>query len=197
MTTTDVEHAGARRGRSARQAERLARGLESVPYLTRQLDPVQVISTEGLETIEHNADTLLEEVGIEIVNYPEAVEIFKSAGADADGMRVRFPRGLCRSLINATAPRIFTQRARNESRSVVIGDPYMVLVPTYGSPFIHNLDDGRRYATIEDFRNFVKLTYNSRTLHHGGGTLCEPVDLPSPRVRPGPPWPLPGRPAAR
>ena len=60
----------------------------------------------------------------------------------------------------------------------MIGDPYMVLVPTYGSPFIHNLDDGRRYATIEDFRNFVKLTYTSQTLHHGGGTLCEPVDLP-------------------
>ena len=54
----------------------------------------------------------------------------------------------------------------------------MVLVPTYGSPFIHNLDDGRRYATIEDFRNFVKLTYTWLTLHHGGGTLCEPVDLP-------------------
>ena len=54
----------------------------------------------------------------------------------------------------------------------------MVLVPTYGSPFIHDLDGGRRYATIEDFRNFVKLTYTSKTLHHGGGTLCEPVDLP-------------------
>ena len=54
----------------------------------------------------------------------------------------------------------------------------MVLVPTYGSPFVHDLDGGRRYATIEDFRNFVKLTYTSHTLHHGGGTLCEPVDLP-------------------
>jgi glycosyltransferase involved in cell wall biosynthesis len=85
---------------------------------------------------------------------------------------------MCRSLVQATAPRLFTQRARNDARSVQIGDPYMVLVPTYGSPFIHNLDDGRRYATIEDFRNFVKLTYTSRTLHHGGGTLCEPVDLP-------------------
>ena len=85
---------------------------------------------------------------------------------------------MCRSLVQATAPRLFTQRARNPARSVEIGDPYMVLVPTYGSPFIHNLDDGRRYATIEDFRNFVKLTYTSRTLHHGGGTLCEPVDLP-------------------
>jgi trimethylamine--corrinoid protein Co-methyltransferase len=61
---------------------------------------------------------------------------------------------------------------------VVIGDPHMVLVPTYGSPFIHNLDEGRRYATIEDFRNFVKLAYTSRVLHHDSGTLCEPVDLP-------------------
>ena len=85
---------------------------------------------------------------------------------------------MCRKLVQATAPSSFTQRARNPERSVVIGDPHMVLVPTYGSPFIHNLDDGRRYATIEDFRNFVKLTYTSTTLHHGGGTLCEPIDLP-------------------
>ena len=152
--------------------------MDTLPYLTRKLPPVEVISTEGLEQIEANADTLLEQVGIEIVNFPDATEIFRGAGADIEGQRVRFPRGMCRSLIQATAPRIFTQRARNPARSVQIGDPYMVLVPTYGSPFIHNLDEGRRYATIEDFRNFVKLTYTSRTLHHGGGTLCEPVDLP-------------------
>ncbi len=174
MTTGDP----VRRGRAARQAARLSQAMEHLPYLTRELAPVEVISTEGLEQIEANADTLLEQVGIEIVNYPEATEIFRSAGADVVDQRVRFPRGLCRSLIQASAPRIFTQRARNPERSVVIGDPHVVLVPTYGSPFIHNLDDGRRYATIEDFRNFVKLTYASTVLHHSGGTLCEPVDLP-------------------
>ncbi|HEV8282635.1 MAG TPA: trimethylamine methyltransferase family protein, partial [Candidatus Limnocylindrales bacterium] len=179
MTTQEVEHAGpSRRGRSARQAARLARTMESLPYLTRALPPVEVISTDGLEAIEHNADTLLQEVGIEVVNFPEGVEIFRAAGADVQGSRVRFERGMCRRLVQASAPRLFTQTARNPARSVQIGDPYMVLVPTYGSPFIHNLDDGRRYATIEDFRNFVKLTYTSHTLHHGGGTLCEPVDLP-------------------
>src|SRR6476659_10315112 len=178
MAVPDLEHPSVRRGRAARQSERLARAMDTCPYLTRSLQPVEVISTEGLEQIEENADTLLEQVGIEIVNFPEAVEIFRSAGADIEGQRVRFPRGMCRSIVRATAPRIFTQRARNPARSVQIGDPYMVLVPTYGSPFIHNLDEGRRYATIEDFRNFVKLTYTSRTLHHGGGTLCEPVDLP-------------------
>ncbi len=179
MATQELDHASpTRRGRSARQAERLARATEHLPYLTRKLPPVEVVSPEGLALIEENAETLLQEVGIEVVNYPEAVEIFRSAGADVRGQRVRFERGMCRSIVQASAPRVFTQRARNRERNVVIGDPHMVLVPTYGSPFIHNLDEGRRYATIEDFRNFVKLTYTSTTLHHGGGTLCEPVDLP-------------------
>ncbi len=40
------------------------------------------------------------------------------------------------------------------------------------------MDKGRRYATIEDFQNFVKLAYMSPSLHHSGGTICEPVDLP-------------------
>ena len=33
-------------------------------------------------------------------------------------------------------------------------------------------------ATLEDFRNFVKLAYMSPYLHHSGGTVCEPVDIP-------------------
>jgi trimethylamine---corrinoid protein Co-methyltransferase len=54
----------------------------------------------------------------------------------------------------------------------------MVFAPNYGSPFVHNLDEGRRYATITDFQNFVKLSYMSPHLHHSGGTVCEPVDIP-------------------
>ncbi len=55
---------------------------------------------------------------------------------------------------------------------------HTVFAPAYGSPFVRDLDGGRRYATIEDFRNFVKLTYLTPYLHHSGGTVCEPVDLP-------------------
>ncbi len=165
-------------GRSARQAMRTAQAIESIPYLTRKLAPVEVISQEGLELIEHNAEILLSEVGIEILNYPEAIDVFASAGAEVDGTRVRFPKGMCRQIIQASAPATFTQHARNPERSVVIGDPHIVLVPAYGSPFVHDLDNGRRYATIEDFQNFVKLTYMTQSIHHGGGTLCEPVDLP-------------------
>ncbi|MEC8743780.1 MAG: trimethylamine methyltransferase family protein, partial [Pseudomonadota bacterium] len=31
---------------------------------------------------------------------------------------------------------------------------------------------------MEDFRNFVRLVYMLPGLHHSGGTVCEPVDLP-------------------
>ena len=53
-----------------------------------------------------------------------------------------------------------------------------MFAPVYGPPFVHDLEGGRRYATLEDFRNFVKLAWLSPGLHHSGGTVCEPVDLP-------------------
>jgi trimethylamine--corrinoid protein Co-methyltransferase len=165
-------------GRAARVAARTAAAhAHGAPYLTRSLQPYEVLDEEGLALIEHNADTILEEVGIDFRGDPEAVRLFKDAGADVDGERVHFPRGMCRRVIQESAPRIFTQHARNPERSVQIGDPYTVLAPNYGSPFVRDLDNGRRYGTIEDFRNFVKLAYMSPHLHHSGGTVCEPVDV--------------------
>ena len=80
--------------------------------------------------------------------------------------------------MQATAPKEFTQVARNPERSVIFGGERTIFAPAYGSPFVRDLDGGRRYGTIEDFRNFVKLAYVSPWLHHSGGTVCEPVDLP-------------------
>jgi trimethylamine--corrinoid protein Co-methyltransferase len=171
------------RGReSARDARRAARAratsARAVPYITRNVPVYEVLSEESLEIIENNSDVILQEVGIEFRDDPEALRIWKDAGADVDGQRVRFPKGMCRSIIQKSAPAEYIQHARNPERSVRIGGKYTVLVPAYGPPFIRNLDEGRRYATIEDFQNFVKLTYLSPSLHHSGGTLCEPVDLP-------------------
>ena len=91
---------------------------------------------------------------------------------------MRFPRGLCRHLVTTHAPAEFVQHARNPARSVTIGGNRLVTAPAYGPPFVHDLDKGRRYATIEDFRNFVRLAWLSPYIHHSGGTVCEPVDLP-------------------
>ncbi len=169
------ERSGGRRGRAEANAAATA---PRKPYIERAIPPYSVLGDADLSILEGNAETILEEIGIDIKDDPETIDIFVAAGASADGVRVRFPRGMCREIVQKNAPSIFTQFARNPANNVVIGGNKTVLVPSYGSPFVYSREGGRRYATIEDFRNFVKLAYMADSLHHSGGTICEPVDLP-------------------
>jgi trimethylamine--corrinoid protein Co-methyltransferase len=165
-------------GRAARQAARSQASAAVLPYLVQVAAPFEALSEEGLVCIEGNAETILEEVGIDFRGYPSALDRLARAGAAVDGERVRFPRGLCREIITAHAPASFTQQARNPGRALQIGGNASVFAPAYGSPFVHDLEGGRRYATLEDFRNFVKLAYASPAMHSSGGTVCEPMDVP-------------------
>ncbi len=183
MSETVAPDPGGRRGRrsgggaDARRAKRSGSTAPKSRHITRNIPCYEPLSEEALELIEHNAETVLEEIGIEFRDDPEALALWKEAGADVQGERVRFPRGLCRKLCE-TIPSEFTQHARNPERSVQIGGKNTVFAPVYGPPFVSDLEGGRRYATIEDFRNFVKLAYMAPALHHSGGTVCEPVDIP-------------------
>ena len=169
---------GERGGAAARRAARTGGGAGlQLTYIKREVPVYDVLNEEGLALIEANADTVLEETGIEFRDDAEALALWKDAGADVRGERVHFPKGLPRSLLK-TAPSVFTQHARNPARSVQIGGNATVFAPVYGPPFVRDLDGNRRYATIEDFRNFVKLAYLAPSIHHSGGTVCEPVDVP-------------------
>jgi trimethylamine--corrinoid protein Co-methyltransferase len=149
------------------------------PYIDRKIGVLPVLSEEGLELIEANADRILAEVGMEFRDDPEIIAIFAEAGCDIDGERVRFAPGFCRKTIQVTAPAEFTQAARNSENSVRIGGNATVLCPSWGPPFVHDEDQGRRYATHHDFINLVKLHQTIPYLHHSGGVVCEPVDLPA------------------
>jgi trimethylamine:corrinoid methyltransferase-like protein len=83
-------------GRSAKRAARQHAPLVSAPYIEREIPYFEMLGEEALELTEKNADTVLEEIGIE----------------------------------------------------------------------------------FKDFQNFVKLAYMSPGLHHSGGTVCEPVNIP-------------------
>jgi trimethylamine--corrinoid protein Co-methyltransferase len=164
-------------GGAARRAERTAVRIETARYIERNIPLFEILNEEALEIIEANAETILEEVGVAFVDNPQALERWKAAGADVSGERVRLPNGLARKLC-ATAPSSYTQVARNPERTVVIGGNTLVAAPVYGPPFVRDAAGGRRYATMEDFKNFVKLGYMSKWLHHSGGTVCEPTDVP-------------------
>ncbi|WP_323036490.1 trimethylamine methyltransferase family protein [Pararhodobacter sp.] len=163
-------------GGAARRAERTAVSIETARFIQRNIPNFELLNEEALQVIEYNAETVLEEIGVNFVDNPAALQLWRDAGADVTGERVRIPRGLARKLC-ATAPSMFTQHARNPERNVDIGGRNLVLAPVYGPPFVRDNEGGRRYATIADFRNFVKLGYMSKWLHHSGGTVCEPTDI--------------------
>tara|TARA_R110002049_G_scaffold23545_11_gene83736 strand:- start:1728 stop:3359 length:1632 start_codon:yes stop_codon:yes gene_type:complete len=164
-------------GGAARRAERTAVSFETARFIERNIPNFEVLTEEALQIIEHNAETVLEEIGVNFPDNPEALSLWRNAGADVTGERVRIPRGLARKLC-ATAPSHYTQHARNPERNVVVGGRNLVLAPVYGPPFVRDAAGGRRYATMADFNKFVKLAYMSKWLHHSGGTVCEPTDIP-------------------
>ena len=163
-------------GGAAKRAERMSSRIDQASYIVRNIPNFDILNEEALSIIEDRAETVLEEIGVSFPENPGALDRWRAAGADVQGDRVRIPRGLCRSLC-ATAPSTFTQIARNPERNVEIGGRNLVFAPVYGPPFVRD-GGGRRYATMADFEKFVRLGHVSKWLHHSGGTVCEPTDLP-------------------
>jgi trimethylamine--corrinoid protein Co-methyltransferase len=140
------------------------------------LHPYEVLDEEGLALIERNADTVLEEIGIEFRDDEEACAV-EGGRRRREGRAGPLSQGLCRELLK-TAPSKCSPSMPAIRTFVQIGGEATVFAPVYGPPFVRDLDGERRYATIEDFRNFVKLAYMAPAMHHSGGTVCEPVDMP-------------------
>ena len=170
---SETRTARRRGGISAKPAEVRA------PFISRQLGTFNVLADEGLSLIEANADVILRDTGMDFTGDPEILTIFRAAGCDVQGERVRFEPGFCRKTIQATAPKQFLQNARNPANTVQLGGNATVLCPSWGPPFVHDLDRGRRYASYDDFITLVKLHQTIPWLHHSGGVVCEPVDLPA------------------
>ena len=165
-----------RRGRDARIAR--ARSLSvKYPYIRRKLLPVELLSSEAVEIIEANAETILEEIGIDFRRDPESLRLWRAAGADVRGERVHIPRGLARRLLG-TAPREFTLHARNPERNLRFGGDATVFSPVGGPPFVYDRERGRRYGTLEDLQNFIKLAHMAPAIHFSGGCMCEPMEIP-------------------
>ena len=159
-TMTDAAHAhevqGARRGRDARRAARAQRSGVSIPFITRNLPLTEVLWEEAMQIIEHNADTLLEETGIEFRDdrRPE----LSSAPAPTSRARACASRAACRALICRRRPAIHPARAqsrtfrpdRRQRHRLRAGlRPALRPRPRQGPALRHD----------RGFPNFVKLAY--------------------------------------
>ena len=171
--TRSARSAGRRRGGRARERAEVA----TPAYIKRQVPFYEFLGEEGLVKLEEQADWIIQEIGLEFCDDPKAIAIWKAAGADVRGTRVRLDRGAARELCR-TAPAEFVQHARNPVRNVTIGGVNQVFAPVYGPPFVRDLEGGRRYGTFEDFEKLVKIVAQLPSLHHSGLVIVEPCDLP-------------------
>lgn len=173
-----------RRSRAARQQARKHQAatahLTAPAYISHNAPIYELLDDDALVRIEQNADRILEQVGMVFSGDEEVLSVFRVAGCKVQGERVYFEPGFCRSVIQASAPAEFIQHARNPARSVRIGGNNTLFCPSFGPPFVHDMDRGRRFGTIEDVRNFSRLHYQLPSVHHSGGVVCEPTDVEVP-----------------
>src|SRR6185437_10975049 len=90
--SAEQEGSGTRRGRGASGGAAVRRAARSgggpgvqQTYINRNIKVYEVLDEEGLSLIEQNAETVLEEVGIEFRDDAEALAMWKEAGADVKG----------------------------------------------------------------------------------------------------------------
>src|SRR5437868_14172775 len=89
---------------------------------------------------------------------------------------VRLDPGMVSKAIS-TIPAEVALVARNPSRSCRVGGRHVVFAPVAGPPSVSDLQRGKRTGSIEDFRDFVRLSQAFDVIHVLG-QMVEPQDIP-------------------
>jgi trimethylamine--corrinoid protein Co-methyltransferase len=165
-------------GSKARRAAVANAPVKHHAEIQRKIPIMEVTNQEGVELIHDFAMRTAEEIGCDFQD-EETLDYWRQTGAHIDGQRVRIGRAELLELV-AKIPSAYTHHARNPERSVRVGDGHAVVSPSYGAPFVRDMDGVRRYATIDDLNQLQKLNHMASTVHIAGGPIVEPVDLPVP-----------------
>ena len=177
-----MAEAAARRKRGGGRAGNAARRggvvIEQMPWAPpRNIDrPTEPLSPEGVAAIHEGAMTILEEIGIAILN-PEALKIFGEAGCIIEGDVVRAGRDFIMEMVGK-APDQFTLTPRNPDRQITIGGDHLLFGNVSSPPNYWDMEIGRKVpGTREMCRNLLKLTQYFNCIHFAGGYPVEPVDI--------------------
>jgi trimethylamine---corrinoid protein Co-methyltransferase len=165
-------------GSKGRRAAIANSKVKHFPEIRRKIPIMEVTNQEGVELIHDFAMRVAEEIGCDFQD-EETLDYWRKTGAEIDGTRVKISRVELLELVDKI-PSAYTHHARNPERSVRVGDGSAVVSPSYGAPFVRDMEGKRRYATLEDLNNLQKLNHMASSVHIAGGTIVEPVDIPVP-----------------
>jgi len=165
------------RRRDSQRAGTVGQPQRSTRYrkLVNPFEPVRIFSDDQVENMHLAALGILERQGMRVLS-PRGRAVLAGAGANVDeaSQMVRLDRGLVTTAL-ATVPAEANLIARNPARSCRVGGPHVVFAPVAGPPSVSDLQRGKRTGTIEDFRDFVRLSQAFDVIHVLG-QMVEPQD---------------------
>ena len=139
----------------------------------RRLAPVEILSESSLIALERGWQRLVSEIGIQF-QHEGVLERFRAAGQRVEDDVVRFdPEWVLEQV--RKAPSSF-DAAGHAARSLRFAPERMAFCACQSAPFVREAGV-RRNATVDDFRNFVRLTQVIDELDTPGYPICEPADL--------------------
>ncbi len=161
------------RAGAAPQAERSLR----YRRLTNPFGPVVIFSDDEVESMHLAALGILERQGMRVLS-SRGRSALAAAGATVDeaSQMVRLDPALVGGAL-ASVPAQAELLARNPARSCRVGGRHVVFAPVAGPPSINDLQRGKRTASLEDFRDFVRLAQSFDVIHVLG-QMVEPQDSP-------------------
>ena len=86
MASRRIRGAG---GQSARRAARTNLVIDTAKYIERNIPNFEIMNLESIEIIEEKAEEVLENIGVKFLDNPNALKLWKEAGADISGELVK------------------------------------------------------------------------------------------------------------
>lgn len=166
------------RGRRRRNASGPAPSKRAVDYhnLHNPFPAMEIFSSDQIASMHDTALRTLEELGIKVL-LPEAVEIFRKAGARVADDMVYIGRDIVRAAL-ATAPRSIVGRAGVREKDLTFELGRMMFQPGAGAPNATDLVRGRRSGSAQSYTEFTKLNQHFDVLQMLSPSV-EPQDVPT------------------
>src|SRR6201996_4877011 len=147
--------------------------------LVNPFEPTRIFSDDQIETIHLTALGMLERQGMRVLS-PRGRAALAAGGArvDESTQMVYVEPGMVAKALE-TVPAEVDLAGRNPTRLCRVGGRHVVFAPVAGPPSVSDLIGGKRTGSLEEYRNFVRLSQSFDVIHVQG-QMVEPQDAPLP-----------------
>lgn len=144
---------------------------------TIEAPPIERLSTDGVQVIHETSLEILGDVGIKVDHEP-TLDLLEANGCtvDRESKLVTFPAEVVEEATEK-APQTVTLHARNDERTVTIGEGGPVISPCGSAPNILTYEEGRRPSQLSDYETLLKLSQMKDVITCSGYNHCEPNDV--------------------